>query len=421
LSVQPSLVLGVRDMASVSSGDTAWVLVSTALVMLMTPGLALFYGGLVRRKNVLSVMMYCLGAYAVVILLWTLLGFSLVFGKDVHGLIGSIEYAGLRGLGINLVWHGTRIPSLAYVGFQSVFAAIATAIVASAIAEKGRIDSWFLFAAMWLIFVYSVIGHWLWGGGWAEKLGAIDFAGGMVVHISSGFSALALALVTGRRKNVNSVEPIPHNVPLVLTGMGLLWFGWLGFNAGSALAANGLAANALLVTNIAASAGGLAWMLAAWLNQGRPGSIAFASGAVAGLVAITPAAGYVGPLAAMIIGIVAGVWSYYWVSYRIKHGLDEVLDAWAVHGMSGVWGSVATAIFANPSINGVAGLIYGNVSLFLAQLAATAASIAWAFTVSYILAWIVAKIMGWRVPEQAEQVGLDLSELSEEAYETLPS
>ena len=408
-------------MTSVSSGDTAWVLVSTALVMLMTPGLALFYGGLVRRKNVLSVMMYCLGAYAVVSLVWVLLGFSLVFGRDLHGFIGSLEYAGLRGLGVGTVWPGTHIPGLAFAGFQSVFAAIATAIVASAIAEKGRVDSWLLFSAIWVLLVYSVIGHWLWGGGWAAGLGAIDFAGGMVVHIASGFSALALALVVGKRRGINNVEPVPHNLPLVLTGTGLLWFGWLGFNAGSALAANGLAANALLVTNIAASAGGLAWALAAWLNHGRPGSIAFASGAVAGLVAITPAAGYVGPLAAMVIGGIAGMWSYYWVSYRIRHGLDEVLDAWAVHGMSGVWGSIATAIFADPSVNGVAGLIYGNVHLFLAQLAATAASIAWAFAASYALAWLVAKTLGWRIPEQAEYIGLDLSELGEEAYEILPS
>ena len=405
----------------ISGGDTAWVLVATAMVMLMTPGLALFYGGLVRRKNVLSVMMYCLGAYAVVVLVWTVIGFSLVFGRDVHGIIGGLDYLGLKGLSVSTVWPGTRVPALAFVAFQSVFAAIATAIIASAIAEKGRVDSWLLFSTLWVMLVYAVIGHWLWGGGWASKLGAIDFAGGMVVHIASGFSALALALVAGKRRGVNSVEPVPHNLPLVLTGTGLLWFGWLGFNAGSALAANGLAANALLVTNIAASAGGLAWALAAWLNHGRPGSVAFASGAVAGLVAITPAAGYVGPLAAIVIGGVAGMWSYYWVSYRIRRGLDEVLDAWAVHGMSGVWGSIATGVFADPSVNNVAGLLYGNVHLFLAQLAATTASTVWAFTVSYAIAWVVARTIGWRVPEQAEYIGLDLSELGEEAYETLPS
>jgi Amt family ammonium transporter len=404
----------------ISAGDTAWVLASAAMVMLMTPGLALFYGGLVRRKNVLSVMMYCLGAYAIVTLLWVVIGFSEVFARDVHGFIGGLEYAGLRGLGVSAVWPGTHIPGLVFAVFRSVFAAIATAIIASAIAEKGRVDSWLLFSALWLLTVYAVIGHWLWGGGWASRLGAIDFAGGIVVHIASGFSALALALVAGKRR-IDDVEPVPHNLPLVLTGMGLLWFGWLGFNAGSALAANGVAANALLVTNVAAAAGGLAWALTAWLNHGRPGSVAFASGAVAGLVAITPAAGYVGPIAAMVIGGVAGMWSYYWVSYRIRHGIDEVLDAWAVHGMSGVWGSIATAIFADPSVNSVAGLVYGNIHLFLAQLAATAASVAWAFTVSYIIARLVGSLMGWRVPEQAEYVGLDLSELGEEAYETLPS
>ena len=408
-------------MAGVSAGDTAWVLTSTALVMLMTPGLALFYGGLVRRKNVLSVMMYCLGAYAIVSILWVVLGFTLTFGGDVAGLVGDLRYVLLERLGVGSVWPGTDIPALAFAGFELVFAAIAAAIVSSAIAERGRVDSWLLYSGLWLLLVYSVIGHWLWGGGWASRLGAVDFAGGLVVHVASGFSALALALVVGRRSGVESVEPVAHNIPLVLTGAGLLWFGWLGFNAGSALAANGLAANALLATNVAAAAGGLAWSLAAWLNSGRPGSVAFASGAVAGLVAITPAAGYVDPLAAIVIGFVAGLWSYYWVSWRIRRGLDETLDAWAVHGMSGVWGSIATGIFANPHVGGVAGLLYGNPSLLLSQLAATAASAAWAFTVSYLLALLIGRTVGWRVPEQAEYVGLDLSELGEEAYETLPS
>jgi Amt family ammonium transporter len=387
------------------------------MVMLMTPGLALFYGGLVRRKNVLSTMMYCLVAYAIAVLVWSLLGFTLVFGDDHAGFIGGLRYAMLRGL--NGVWPGTHIPAVLFAAFQAVFAGIAVAIVASAIAEKARVDSWMLYSLLWVPLVYSVVGHWLWGGGWASRLGAIDFAGGLVVHVASGFSALALAVVAGARRDVETVEPQPHNLPLVLTGAGLLWFGWLGFNGGSALSAGSAAAYAVENTNLAAAAGGLAWMAAAWLNGGRPGSIAFASGAVAGLVAITPAAGYVDPYAAIVIGAIAGFWSYYWVGYRIRRRLDEVLDAWAVHGMSGVWGSIATGIFADPRIAGVAGLLYGNARLLAVQTIATLASAAWAFTASYIIALLVASTLGWRVPEEAEYVGLDLSELGEEAYEAI--
>ncbi len=405
-------------MNGISAGDTAWVLASTALVMLMTPGLSLFYGGLVRRRHVLSVMMYCLSAYAVAIIVWSMIGFTLVFGPDKHGFIGGLEYMFLHVSSLTIAWSGTRIPFLAFAVFQGVFAGIAVAIIASAVAEKARIDAWLIFSTAWIIIVYSVIGHWLWGGGWASRLGAVDFAGGMVVHIASGFSALAVALVAGKRR-VDSVEPLPHNIPLVLTGAGLLWFGWLGFNAGSALSASPLAANALLVTNIAASAGGLSWMLTAWIMDGRPGSIAFASGAIAGLVAITPAAGYVSPLASLVIGSIAGVWSYYWVSYRISRGLDEVLDAWAVHGMSGLWGSIATGVFADPSINGVRGLLYGGGRLFIAQLGASAASIVWSFALSYAIALAIDRLVGWRVPEEAEYVGLDVSELGEEAYESI--
>ncbi len=400
-----------------SPGDTAWLLAATALVLIMTPGLAFFYGGLVRRRNTLSTMMYSFTALAVGSIVWIVIAFTLTFGPDVFGFIGSLKYFGLLGIPSSALWPNTGLPLYAFVAFQLTFAAITIAIVSSAIAEKARLDTWMIFVILWLICVYSIIGHWLWGGGWASQIGALDFAGGLVVHTSSGFAALALALVTGKRRGISIPTPLPHNIPLVLIGTTLLWFGWLGFNAGSALAANGVAGAALLNTIVAPAAAGLSWMLASWVQTKAFSSVAFASGVIAGLVAITPAAGFVDPLAALIIGAVAGVWSWYWVSFRIRKGLDEVLDAWAVHGMSGVWGSLATGIFANPKIGGASGLIYGNVHQFLAQIYATIAAMAWSFTISLILAFILDKAMGWRVPEQVEYVGLDVGELKEKAYE----
>ncbi|UXD21219.1 ammonium transporter [Ignicoccus pacificus DSM 13166] len=405
--------------AVVNPGDTAWLLSASSMVLFMTaPGLALFYGGLVRSKNVLSTALHVLSAFAVALILWILLGFSEAFGASIAGFVGNpFQYFGAYPTLLPKVWPGTHVPSLIYVGFQGVFAAIATAIIASTIAERGRIDAWMLFSALWVLLVYSVIAHWVWGGGWLASLGALDFAGGMVVHIASGFSALALSFVIGKRKFCKGVEPLPHNIPLVLLGTGILWFGWLGFNAGSAVAANIDAANAWLATAAASAAGGLAWMfIAARDSGGRFSSVAFASGVVAGLVAITPAAGYVDPISAMVIGAIAGIFSYYMVNFRVKKGWDETLDAWAVHGMSGLWGSIATGIFANPVVAGKAGLLFGNPWQLVPQIVGSVASIVYAMVMTLIIAKFVDAVIGWRVPEQVEKVGLDLPELNEEAY-----
>ncbi len=405
--------------AALNPGDTSWLLTASSMVLFMSvPGLALFYGGLVRSKNVLSTMFHVFAAFSMALLAWVLFGFSIAFGNDIAGFFGNpVQFFGAYPTLLPKIWPGTHVPSLIYIGFQGVFAAIATGIIASAIAERGRADAWMLFSLLWVLFVYSVIAHWVWGGGWLSKLGALDFAGGMVVHISSGFSALVLSFIIGKRKFVKNVEVVPHNIPLVLIGAGILWFGWLGFNAGSAVAANVDAANAWLVTAVAAAAGGLAWDFMSLKDTGRHSTVAIASGVVAGLVAITPASGYVDPICAMIIGAVAGVLSYYMVNFRIKKGWDETLDAWAVHGMSGVWGSIATGIFANPAVSpGHAGLLFGNPWQMVPQIVGTVASIVYAVIVTYILAKIVDVVIGWRVPEEVEKIGLDLPELNEEAY-----
>ncbi|NPA85381.1 MAG: ammonium transporter [Crenarchaeota archaeon] len=387
------------------------------VLFMSVPGLALFYGGLVRSRNVLSTMFHVFAAFSIAFLAWVIVGFSIAFGDSLGGLLGNpFQFFGSYPTRFPEVWPGTSVPSLIYVGFQGVFAAIATAIIASALAERGRADAWMLFSLLWVLLVYSVIAHWVWGGGWLSALGALDFAGGMVVHISSGFSALVLSFVVGKRKFVKNVEVIPHNIPLVLVGTGILWFGWLAFNGGSAVAANADAALAWLVTAVAAAAGGLAWDLVSLKDTGRHSTVAFASGVVAGLVAITPASGFVDPLSAIVIGAVAGVLSYYMVNFRIKKGWDETLDAWAVHGMSGVWGSIATGIFANPDVSSASGLLYGNLWQMVPQVVGTVASIVYAVIVTYVLAKIVDALIGWRVPEEVEKVGLDLPELNEEAY-----
>ena len=406
-------------MGNVVPGDAAWLLSASSMVLFMSvPGLALFYGGLVRAKNVLSTFFHVFAAFSVATIAWVLLGFSIAFGGDIAKFIGNpLQYFGAYPTLLPKVWPGTHVPSLIYIGFQGMFAAIATAIIASAIAERGRSDAWLLFSFLWVILVYSVVAHWVWGGGWLSQMNALDFAGGMVVHITSGFSALVLSFIIGKRKFVKNVEVVPHNIPFVLIGAGILWFGWLGFNAGSAVAANFDAANAWLATAVAAAAGGLAWDFMSARTTGRHSTVALASGIVAGLVAITPAAGYVDPISAMIIGAVAGVLSFYMVNFRIKKGWDETLDAWAVHGMSGVWGSIATGIFANPAVNPNArGLLFGNPFQLVPQIVGTVGSIAYAAIMTFIIAKFVDAVIGWRVPEEVEKVGLDLPELNEEAY-----
>jgi Amt family ammonium transporter len=399
----------------INSGDTAWVLASAALVMLMTPGVGLFYGGLVRSKTVVSMIGLSFLAFALASIQWVLLGYSLAFGTDINGFIGGLNYAGLRGVGIESAPLAGNIPHLIYMAFQLVFAAVTLAILTSAVAERIKLSSFIVLALLWTTLVYDPLAHWVWAGGWSAQLGALDFAGGTVVHISSGFSALAIALVIGKRIGFGSYVMEPHNIPMAMIGAGLLWFGWFGFNSGSALAANGLAASAFVVTNTSAAAGALTWLAASWL-KGKPSALGMVSGAIAGLVAITPAAGYVDSISAIVIGGVAGVLCYGMLLLRVGRGLDESCDAWAVHGMGGLWGAVATGIFATASVNNYTGLIYGNLHQFQVQIMAAGASVIYAFVLTYILAKIVDEVMGLRVSEDEEYVGLDIAQHGEKAY-----
>ena len=395
---------------TLDTGTTAWLLTSTALVMLMTPGVGFFYGGLVRRKNFISMVALSFIVFALVSIQWVVMGYSLAFGQDIGGFIGDLQFAGLQGIGIEAGEQG--YPLLLFVAFQLVFAAIAMAIVTSGFAERVKLSAFLVFALLWTTLVYDPLAHWAWGGGWAMAFGALDFAGGTVVHISSGFAALAVAMVIGKRAGFGKYTMEPHNIPMTLLGAALLWFGWFGFNAGSALAADGIAANAFMVTNISAAAGGLAWLAASWV-RGKPSSLGMVSGAIAGLVAITPAAGYVTVTGAIAIGIIAGLLCYACMLWRINKGLDESLDAWSIHGMGGLWGAFATGIFAVAAVNGYSGLIEGNVSQFLANAAGALAALVYAFVVTFILAFAVDKVIGLRVSEEEEYVGLDISQHGE--------
>jgi Amt family ammonium transporter len=378
------------------------------MVMLMTPGVGLFYGGLVRRKNFISMIALAFIAFAIVTLQWAIFGYSLAFGSDIGGLIGNLEYVFLHGVGMD----GDGIPDLLFMVFQMVFAAIALAIVTSAVAERVKLSAFIVFGLLWTTLIYDPIAHWVWGGGWAAQLGIVDFAGGIVIHISAGFSALALALVIGKRAGFGQYSMDPHNIPMTLLGGALLWFGWFGFNAGSALAANGLAVNAFVVTNISAASGALAWMGASWV-RGKPSSLGMISGAIAGLGAITPAAGFVGPLAAVVIGMVSGLLCYYALLFRIRKGLDESLDAWAIHGVGGFWGTLSIGIFAIASIGGVSGLIAGVGEQFLLQAFGAVTVMVFSFAGTYIIAKCVDALMGLRVSEDEEYVGLDISQHGE--------
>ena len=398
---------------AIDSGATAWILASTALVMIMTPGVGLFYGGLVRRKNFINMITLSFVAFALVSIQWVLFGYSLAFGPDVGGFIGNLQYLGLNNVGMGPGPYSAAVPGLLYMVFQLVFATVTMAIVTSGFAERIKFSSYLIFAALWTTIVYDPLAHWVWGGGWSSQFGAIDFAGGTVVHISSGFAALALALVIGKRVGYGKYGMEPANIPWSILGAALLWFGWFGFNSGSAVDANGLAAVAFVTTNTAAAAAAIAWMLVSWAHGGKPSSLGFISGAVAGLVAITPAAGYVTPMAAIIIGAVAGVMCYAIMLFRQKKEVDESLDAWAVHGMGGLWGALATGIFAVAAINGKSGLLEGNVSQFISQVVGAGAAVIYAFVVTYILALVIDKTIGLRVTEEEEYVGLDISQHGE--------
>jgi len=400
---------------AIDTGATAWILASTALVMIMTPGVGLFYGGLVRRKNFISMITLSFVAFALVSIQWVLIGYSLAFGPDVGGFIGNLQNLGLNGVGMDPGPYSTAIPGLLYMVFQLVFATVTMAIVTSGFAERIKFSAYLVFALIWTTIVYDPLAHWVWGGGWAAQFGALDFAGGTVVHISSGFAALAIALVIGKRVGFGKYGLEPANIPWSILGAALLWFGWFGFNSGSAIAANGLAASAFVTTNTAAAAGALAWMLVSWAHGGKPSSLGFVSGGVVGLVAITPGAGYVTPMASIVIGAVAGVICYSAMLFRQKKGFDESLDAWACHGVGGLWGALATGIFAAATVNGASGLLEGNVHQFVANATGAFAALIYAFVVTYVLAVIIDRTIGLRVTEEEEYVGLDISQHGERA------
>jgi Amt family ammonium transporter len=405
-----------------NSGDTAWVLMSTALVLLMTmPGLAFFYGGLVRRKNVLSILMQCFIILCVISLQWVLFGYSLAFGPDFHGIIGNLSWAGLRGVGaLPNADYAATIPHSVFMAFQMMFAVITPALIIGAYAERVKFPAFLLFTLLWATFVYDPLAHWVWGtGGWLKNLGALDFAGGMVVHISSGVSALVLALLLGKRVGLNHNPVRPHNLPFTVLGAALLWFGWFGFNAGSALAADGIAANAFVTTNTATAAAGLAWALIEWWHNGSPTVLGVATGAVAGLVAITPACGFVNPMNAMFIGIIVAMVCYVAVAIiKVKLGYDDSLDAFGVHGVGGTVGTIATGLFAEKAVNagGANGLLFGNAHQLVVQSLSLLATVAFAVIMTFILFKIVDALIGMRVEEKNEIIGLDLTQQSEAAY-----
>jgi len=402
----------------INSGDTAWILISTALVILMTPAVGFFYGGMVRKKSILSTIMMCFAALFLISIQWVLIGYTLAFGPTKGGLIGGLNWLGLLGVGqAPNVDYAATIPALCFMMFQAAFAIVTPSLIVGAFVERIKFASFLIFTGLWATLVYDPVAHWVWGvGGWLRVMGALDFAGGTVVHVTAGFSALAIALVIGKRIGYGKDNMEPSNIPLVVLGAVLLWFGWFGFNGGSALAANGLAVSAVVVTNTAAAAAALMWMLLSWLHR-RPSVLGVATGAVVGLVAITPASGFVGPLSAIAIGGIASVISYYMIVLRMHFRIDESLDAFACHGMGGAWGAIATGIFANKTINpaGANGLLFGNPGLVGTQLLAVAVTAAFAFTVTYVLATLIDLLVGLRVTENEELVGLDISQHAETA------
>jgi Amt family ammonium transporter len=404
----------------IDTGDTTWMLVSTALVMLMTPGLALFYGGMVRQKNVLGTIMQSFVALGVITVQWILIGYSLAFGPDIKGLIGSLQWAGLNGVGLTPnPDYAATIPHQAFMMFQMMFAIITPALISGAFAERFKFSTYLVFVLIWSTLVYAPLAHWVWGvGGWLRSLGALDFAGGLVVHISSGVSALAAAIIIGKRKGHGHEHMPPHNLTMTLLGATLLWFGWFGFNGGSALASGALATSAFLMTHISAAAATLSWLVVEWKLRGKPTLLGAASGAVAGLVAITPASGFVGPLAALAIGFGAGAVCYFGVNIKNFFGYDDSLDAVGVHGVGGTFGALATGLFASKAINaaGADGAFFGNPPLFLIQLLSVAVAIVYAFSVTWIILKVLDWTMGLRVQHEEEVQGLDLSQHGESGY-----
>ena len=402
----------------IDTGDTAWVLISAALVFIMTPGLAFFYGGMVRSKNDLTTMMQCVFMVAMISVEWVVIGYAMTFGTDINGFIGSLDKVGLAGVGMNVLENGT-IPELAFVAFQCMFAVITPALITGAFAERMKFAAFAVLILLWAIFIYNPMAHWVWGGGFLAELGALDFAGGLVIHILSGVSGLTICILLGKRSGYGRTAMIPHNLPMVLLGATLLWFGWFGFNAGSALGANALAANAFVVTQAAAAAATVSWVIVEWKVNGKPTVLGAASGCIAGLVAITPAAGFVAPMPSVIIGLIAGVVCYFAVAVlKEKLGYDDALDAFGVHGIGGTWGAIATGIWATTEVNpdGANGLFYGETHLFVAQLISIVVAYALAIAGTYILFKIVSSFTSIRADEAEELTGLDIVEHGERGY-----
>ncbi|MDD3579847.1 MAG: ammonium transporter [Desulfobacca sp.] len=404
----------------VNPADTAFVLFSAALVMLMLPGLALFYGGLVRTKNVLATLMQNFIILGLIGIQWVLIGYSLAFGPDLGGFIGSLDWFGLNGVGLEpFNDYSQTIPHQAFMIFQAMFAIITPALITGAWAERLKFSTYLVFTLLWATLVYDPIAHWVWGsGGWLKDLGALDFAGGTVVHINAGVAALVASLVVGRRQGYAKEAFIPHNLTMTILGAGLLWFGWFGFNAGSALASGSLATTAFVATHVATGAAALGWIITEWFVRGKPTSLGAASGALAGLVAITPAAGFVGPMSSIIIGALAGVLCYLAVLAKVKLGYDDALDVVGVHGVGGLWGALATGLFASTAVNpdGVNGLFFGNPAQLGIQALAVLVVMVYAGIVSWVILKVLDLVMGLRVTVEDEIAGLDLSEHQEAGY-----
>jgi Amt family ammonium transporter len=409
-------------MDAINGADTAWVLISAALVMLMTPALGLFYGGLVREKNVLSTIMHSFFILALISVQWVLWGYSLSFGPDKGGLIGGLEWVGLNGVGLEPnADYAATIPHQAFMVYQMMFAIITPALISGAFAERKRFKAFVIFSLLWATLVYAPVAHWVWGvGGWIRNLGALDFAGGTVVHITSGVSALVCALVLGKRLGYGTEPMQPHNATMTVLGTALLWFGWFGFNAGSALASNGLAVSAFVATNTAAAMAALTWMTASWIRHKQPSVLGAACGAVAGLVGITPAAGFVTPMAAIVIGFLAGGGCFIAVEMFVRGRVDDALDVFGVHGVGGIIGALATGIFATKAVNsaGADGLLYGNPGQFVTQLIAVVAVAAYAAVVTWVLLKVVDVLVGLRVSQDEELRGLDTTQHGEVAYQS---
>ncbi len=405
-----------------NAGDTTWIMVCAVLVFIMTPGVALFYGGLARRKNVLSILMQCFVIMCLITLQWVLVGYSLAFGPDTgYGIIGGLGWAGLRGVGMEAHEYAETIPHFVFMIFQLQFAIITAAIMVGAFAERMKFSAFLVFILLWSTFVYDPIAHWVWGdGGWLGEMGALDFAGGIVVHVSSGVSALLVAIMIGRRVGLDMTAFAPHSLPFTVLGGALLWFGWFGFNAGSALAADGIAANAFVTTMISTAAAGITWMFIEWKHHGVPTVLGIVTGAIAGLVAVTPACGLVTPMASIPVGAIASTLCYFAINMlKPRLGYDDSLDVFGLHGMAGIWGTIAVGLFAVEALAGTNGLFYGGAKLLLIQLVYMSVCIAYALAATWIIFKIVDTVIGIRVSKEDEIVGLDLTQHREGAYTTL--